>query len=174
MSSVCVLVLNWSLSLTHLHTHVIGLHASVLDALVLYKARLLSTCTHTHTHRCRHTLEHREASLAHGLHMAKPTFIRARASVNMCACVCHSDTKALPDMAEGISISVSSSLPSPADLFDTHTHTYVHTFFFLLTCTERAQPLGCNVSLTIIASGHGIRGTIHQFQQLLPLDCFRK
>lgn len=130
MSSVCVLVLNWSLSLTHLHTHVIGLHASVLDALVLYKARLLSTCTHTHTHRCRHTLEHREASLAHGLHMAKPTFIRARASVNMCACVCHSDTKALPDMAEGISISVSSSLPSPADLFDTHTHTYVHTFFF--------------------------------------------
>lgn len=169
MSSVCVLVLNWSLSLAHLHTHVIGLHASVLDALVLYKARLLSTCAHTH--RCRHTLEHREASLAHGLHMAKPTFIRA--SVNMCACVCHSDTKALPDMAEGISISVSSSLPSPAVLFDTHTHTHVHTFF-LLTCTERAQPLGCNVSLTIMASGHGIRGTIHQFQQLLPLDCFRK
>lgn len=81
----------------------------------------------THTHRCRHTLEHREASLAHGLHMAKPTFIRA--SVNMCACVCHSDTKALPDMAEGISISVSSSLPSPAVLFDTHTHTCTHFFF---------------------------------------------
>lgn len=33
-------------------------------------------------------LEHREASLAHGLHMAKPTFIRARAGVNMSVRVC--------------------------------------------------------------------------------------
>lgn len=83
---------------------------------------VLGVYTHTQTHAHTHTAKHREATLAHGLHMAKPTFIRA--SVNMCVrvCVCHSDTKFLPDMVEGISISVSCSLPLPAVLSDTHVH----------------------------------------------------